>query len=308
MTQFRDRFVGIIPPLITPLRDDGELDVESAERLYAFHLNAGVQGLFLFGSSGEGPRLTQPQRTAALKAAAKVVAGRVPILVGAIAAGTAAVVEQGAIARDLGADALVVCPPYYFPPSQDEISEHFRHVQAAVGLPVVAYDIPVFVGTKIAMETLLPLARDGVIVGVKDSSGDVAGFRRLLQKRPRGFRVHTGSELLVDVALSLGADGAVPGLANVDPRAFVELYEHWQAGRRDEALEIQRRLVRLFDLFADFDGQVKMRVAVGAMKTAMLLRGVISSNRLCPPFAAVSPEHVERVRSLMREGNLLQPV
>lgn len=304
-TDFRDRFTGIIPPVITPLDESGAFDAASAERLYAYHLDAGVHGLFLFGSSGEGPWLTQPQRIAALKIAAGVTGGKVPILAGAMAAGTAECIEQGTTVRDLGADALVVCPPYYFPPSQDEIAGHFRQIHAAVGLPVVAYDIPVFARTKIALETVLTLAREGVIVGVKDSSGDIAGFRRLLQRRPAGFRVHTGAELLVDVALSLGADGSVPGLANVESRSFVELYDRWQAGDRDEAGAIQQRLVKLFDVFTDSDGQVKMRVAVGAMKTAMQLRGVIATNRLCPPFGTVPPEQVERVRSAMRELELL---
>ena len=307
MTQsFRDRFVGIIPPVITPFDDDGRFDSESAERLYAFPLDFDVHGLFLFGSSGEGPLLGEDDRLAALKTAVHVVGGRVPILAGVLTPGTEQAIRQARMFAELGADAVVVAPPFYFSSSQDEILEHFRAVHRAVSLPLVAYDIPVTVKTKISLETMLQLARENTIVGMKDSSGDVSGFRRLLLQRPDGFRMHTGSELILDNVLSQGADGSVPGLANVDPRVFVELYEHWQAGRYDEARDAQERIIRLFDIFLDFDGQLRIGVAIGAMKTAMKLRGVISSNRLCPPFAAVDDDYEHRIANILAESNLLE--
>jgi len=304
-TLFRDRFQGIIPPVISPLNEDGRFDVPSAERLYAFHVEAGVHGLFLFGSSGEGPLLSPADREAALKTAVRVVDGRIPILAGALTPGTEQTIQQGGVARDLGVDALVVAPPFYFAHTQKEIAAHFQSVKAAVDLPLVAYDIPVCVKTKIAAETMLQLARDGVIDGVKDSSGDLGTFRRVLQKRPDGFRMHTGSELLVDTVLSQGADGAVPGLANVDPKLFVELYESWRQGRDDQRRDIVETVLRLFEVFADFDGQVKPHVAVGAMKTAMMLRGVISTNRVCRPFTPVADAYVQRMRAVLSELELL---
>ena len=302
---FSDRLHGIIPPVITPLDDAGNFDRESAERLYAFHLEAGVHGLFLFGSSGEGPLLNARQREQTLRTAVDVVRSRVPILAGVPAPGTEQAITMAKVARDRGADALVVCPPFYFPATQDEVLNHYRSIQKAVGLPIVVYDIPVTTKVKIAMSTMLTLAEEGTIVGLKDSSGDVAGYRRLLAKRPKGFRMMTGSELLVDTVLLMGSDGAVPGLANVDSASFVQLYDHWQAGRLTEAVAIQNKLVRLFDVFAAPDGTIRSGLAIGGMKTAMKLRGIIASNRLCKPFLPVTPEQEARVRGILEEHGLL---
>ncbi|HUG93979.1 MAG TPA: dihydrodipicolinate synthase family protein [Planctomycetaceae bacterium] len=296
-----DRLHGIIPPVITPLSDNGEFDRASAETLYRHLLDCGVHGLFLFGSSGEGPWLSESARLAAMDTARRVAGGRVPLLVGALAPATDAVVEQARQAQERGADAVVVCPPFYFRATQSEVIEHFRAIHRAVSLPVVAYDIPVTTQTKIELGTMLELAREATIVAAKDSSSDAAGFRRLLVRRPAQFRLFTGSELLVDAVLLAGADGAVPGLANVAPELFVELYDHWRAGRLAEAAEVQDRITRLFEVFVCPDGAIRAGYAIGSMKAAMRVRGVIASTRLCRPFSPVTVDHEERVRAIMRE-------
>lgn len=302
---FRDRLHGIIPPVITPLDDAGRFDAASARRLYQFHLDAGVHGFFLFGSSSEGPLLNAAQRRESLETLRGVVSGRVPILAGILTPGTQQAIVQANAAKEMGADALVVAPPFYFPATQDEVLHHFRSIRTAVDLPIVAYNIPVTTKVKIEIPTMLELAGDQTIVGVKDSSGDVAGFRRLLSRRPRGFRLLTGSELLVDSVLAMGADGSVPGLANVDPGLFVEMYDHWRAGRVDEAIRIQSRLVKLFEVFCLPDGTIRPGIAIGGMKTAMKLRGVIATNRLCEPFLPVSDEQEQHIRGILSEIGFL---
>jgi 4-hydroxy-tetrahydrodipicolinate synthase len=301
-----DRLHGIIPPVITPLTDHGEFDPVSAERLYRLLADCGVHGLFLFGSSGEGPWLPDAARRMVIETARRAVGDRIPLLAGVLAPGTEACIEQARQARDCGADALVVCPPYYFRATQSEIAEHFRAVRRESGLQVLAYDIPVTTQVKIELNTMLELAREGTIVGAKDSSGDAAGFRRLLARRPPGFRLFTGSELLVDAALLAGGDGSVPGLANVAPELFVELYDHWRAGRAAEAVAVQDRITKLFEVFVCPDGAIRAGYAIGSMKTAMRLRGVIASARPCRPFPPVSAEHEARVRAIMREVGVLQ--
>ncbi|MBW3540770.1 MAG: dihydrodipicolinate synthase family protein [Planctomycetes bacterium] len=301
-----ERLFGIIPPVITPLDEAGRFDRASGERLYRYHVDAGVHGLFLFGSSGEGPLLAQRTREEALETSVRVVAGRVPVLAGVLAAGTELAIAEARRAKELGADGLVVCPPFYFRVTQDELKQHFRAVRRAVDLPLLAYDIPATTKLKIELDTMLELACEGTLVGAKDSSGDAAGFRRLLVRRPQGFRLFTGSELLVDAVLLSGADGAVPGLANVAPELFVELYQHFTAGRAAEAIALQRRIVRLFDVFVAPDGTVRSGYAVGSMKAAMKLRGVIDCVRTCAPFEPVTAEQLGRVRAIMQETGVLR--
>jgi 4-hydroxy-tetrahydrodipicolinate synthase len=303
--QFSERLHGIIPPVTTPLTEAGAFDPESAKNLYRYMLESGVHGLFLFGSSGEGPVINDDERTFAMQTAVEVVQSRIPLLVGVLFPGTKQVITHGRLAKQLGADALVVAPPFYFPATQDELLDHFRAVRTEVELPIIAYDIPATTKIKVELNTMLQLAREGTVVGVKDSSGDVAGFRRLLAKRPPGFKMFTGSELLIDAVLLMGADGAVPGLANVAPELFVQLYDHWKAGRQAEAVEIQRRIVQLFEALVPPDNALTAAYAIGFMKAAQKLRGVIASTRSSLPLTQFTTEQEERTRRILIEFGLL---
>ncbi|MAG94140.1 MAG: dihydrodipicolinate synthase family protein [Planctomycetaceae bacterium] len=304
-TELIEQLHGIVSPVITPLNENRTFDAGSAARLYSHLLEIGINGFFLFGSSGEGPLLNSADRHAALKTAVEIAGGRIPVLAAVLEPGTDLVIEQGRAARDLGADALVVCPPFYYPGSQADVLRHFRAVNEAFDIPIIAYDIPSTTKIKIQLSTMLTLASEGTIIAAKDSSPDFVGFRRLLEKRPEGFKLFTGAELLVDAALSHGADGTVSGLANVAPEQFVQMYDLWRAGRQSEAIEIQNALVRIFDVFLTPEGSLETGSAIGAMKTAMKLRGLIDHNTLCRPFAPVTSKQEERTRRIMTEAGLL---
>ena len=304
--QLAERLHGIIPPVITPLTEAGTFDAASAERLYRHHLDAGVHGLFLFGSSGEGPLLRDFDRVEALDVAVKTVDSKIPLLVGTMEPGTDQVIAQGLRVQEQGADALVVCPPFYFPATQEEILPPFRKIHEAVALPILVYDIPYTAKVKVELETMLTLAEEGTVIGAKDSSGDFVSFRRLLVKRPKGFKLFTGFELLIDTVLLQGADGSVPGLANVAPELFVQLYDQWQDRRTEQALETQERIVRLYDMFIPPEGAFRAGYFLGAMKTAMKLRGIIATNRTCDPFSQFTIDDEDRVHSIMSEMDVLQ--
>lgn len=303
--QLADRLHGVIPPVVTPLTDAGGFDRESARNLYRHMLDAGVHGLFLLGSSGEGPAVSTTIGDAAVETAVSVVASQVPVLAGVLEPGTDRVIERGLQMKQLGADALVVAAPYYFPVTDDELLSHFRAVHRAVELPIFVYDIPRTTKIKVSLDVMLALAGEGTIIGAKDSSGDVVGFRRLALNAPRGFRLFTGAELLLDLALMMGAAGAVPGLGNVAPELFVQLYESWKAGDRATAVKLQETLVRLFDVFVMPGGRIQHSYAIAAMKIALMLRGVIASARTTAPFTPASSEQVERTRVIMTELGVL---
>src|SRR5215218_4226460 len=133
---------GIIPPICTPLTDAGDIDVESVDRLIDYLIEGGVHGVFAFGSTGECTSLTSRQREVLLKRVLVAVNGRVPVLIGVTDTSTERCIEYGLAAKRAGADALVVAAPFYYRTTQAEVIEHFRRVYAAVGLPIMAYDIP----------------------------------------------------------------------------------------------------------------------------------------------------------------------
>lgn len=309
MTASSFELKGIVPPVSTPFTETYEIDIPSLERLIDFQLDAGVHGLFMLGSTSETATLTYKKRVQILETAARKAKGRVPLMAGTMDMATERVIEHAQAAKDAGMDALVVTAPYYIRPSQQEIIEHFRAIRDEVGLPIVAYDIPGAVQTKLAPDTVWTLADEGTIVGIKDSSGDEANFRGLLiaaQSRP-DFSVMTGSELIIDGLLMAGATGSVPGIANVDPHGFVKIYDAVRGGDFATATAEQNRLFKLFAITrcGDLSRMGWTASALGGFKTALMLRGVISTNVTGRPMTRLNDEETAKVRAVLVDGGLL---
>ncbi|MFJ8921236.1 dihydrodipicolinate synthase family protein [Streptomyces sp. NPDC102415] len=301
-------YSGVIPPVVTPLTADGELDRASLERVVGHLLDGGVSGLFALGSSGETAYLTPAQQDEVIKVIASASAGQVPVLVGAIETTTNRAIERARAAAGLGADAVVATAPFYTRTHVTEIDRHFRDIAAAVDVPLLAYDVPVCVHTKLDPELLLPLAADGVLAGVKDSSGDDGSFRRLAigARELPGFSVLTGHELVVDAMMLSGADGSVPGLGNVDPHGYVRLHEAAVRGDWAAAKAEQDRLVGLFDIVtAAAPGTASATAAgLGAFKTALMLRGVIATNVMSPPMRRLDEGETAAIAAYLDRAGL----
>ena len=301
---------GIVPPVATPFTEAGDVDIASLENLINFLIGGGVHGLFMLGSTSETATLTFKKRVQILETAARVAKGKVPLLAGTMDSGTERVIEHAMAAKEAGMDALVVTAPYYIKPSQAEIIEHFRQIKAEVGLPIVAYDIPVNVQTKLAPETVLQLFDEGTVIGLKDSSGDEGNFRRLLIEKKRSrpdFAIFTGSELIVDGVLIAGASGSVPGIGNVDPHGFVKIWDAVQAGDYATATAEQDRLNRLFGIIrqGDLSRIGPTASALGGFKSALMLRGVIATNVMGRPMTRLDDAAVAKVRSVLVDCGLL---
>jgi 4-hydroxy-tetrahydrodipicolinate synthase len=299
---------GIVPPMCTPLTDDGEVDLPSVHMLVEYLLAGGVHGIFALGSTGEFAALTNRQRQTLLEAVVAAVQGRVPVLAGIMDTSTARCVEHGLAAREAGVDAVVLASIYYFRPSQAEIVAHFRAVKAAVELPLLAYDVPTAVNVKLELPTITQLAEEGVIAGLKDSSGAAEAFRRvLLATRGSDFRIFTGSELIVDTCLRMGAHGSVPGLANVFPAEYVRIYDLARAGDWDAAAAIQERLLACFyELITQGDARYSASAsALGGFKTGLKLRGAIRSTRVGEPLHSFGSDEEQRVAEVMRRHGFM---
>lgn len=306
---FPEHLGGIVPPVVTPFTEDGEIDLPSLERLLRHLLDGGVHGLFVLGSSAEMAALSDAQREQVIEATVNYAAGQVPVIAGVIDMGTAAVIEHARIAERLGADAVVATAPYYIRPNQEEIKRHFRTLNDAVEVPVIAYDIPPNIHVVLERSTLVELAREGTIVAVKDSSGNEPNFRGVVMETRDidGFSVFTGAELTCDYAMLAGADGIVPGLGNVDPAGYVRLYDLGKAGKWEEARAEQERLYRLFDIiWQATPGRTGFTAsALGGFKTALQVLGVISTNVMAPPMTALDVEETGRIRAILAEAGLI---
>lgn len=302
------QFSGVIPPVVTPRHADGSIDTASLQNLTKHLLDGGVSGLFVLGSSAEVPYMTNAERTQVVSTIAEANAGSVPLIVGANEQTTNRVIEEAKHVVDLGADAIVVTSMYYAIGNADETETHFRSVHAAVDVPVFAYDVPVRTHFKLPTDLLVRLGRDGVIAGVKDSSGDDVAFRQLLLAA-RGidnFDIFTGHEVVVDGALLGGAQGVVPGLGNVDPRGYRNLVDAAASGDWAKAAAEQDRLADLFGIVYTPNGRVSGGAAgLGAFKTALQIMGVIESNTMSAPMQALNEEETTAIKVILERNGLV---
>ncbi|MEV4169857.1 dihydrodipicolinate synthase family protein [Nonomuraea sp. NPDC049709] len=297
---------GVIPPVCTPMTPEYEVDTASLVRLIDHLLDGGVDALFVLGSSSEVAYLTDAQRRTVLDTVVGHAGGQVPVLAGVIDMTTPRVLEHARVAAGAGASGLVVTAPFYTRTHPEEIRTHFRTVAARTGLPVYAYDLPVSVHTKLSAGLLLELAAEGALAGVKDSSGDDGGLREVILRREAPFSVLTGSEVTVDSALWMGADGVVPGLGNVDPQGYAELYRCASRGDWEAARAEQERLVRLFEIVRV--GGARMggsSSGLGAFKAALHLRGVIDCPITALPQIPLNDDEVGRIGKLLASAGLL---
>ncbi len=301
-------FTGVVPPVVTPLTASFEVDYPSYERVLEHLIGNGVHGLFVLGSTSEVVFHDEATRRRIIESAVKVANGRAPVIVGAIDPTTDRVIGHARAAQQAGAAAVVVTPPFYTRTNQAETIDHFRYVREAIDIPVIAYDIPVCVGLKLDRKSTVTLAREGTIGGLKDSSADDGNLRYVLAdtRDLPDFFAMTGSEIVVDSVLNMGAHGVVPGLANVDPSGYVRLWNHCQSGDVAAARAEQERLCRLFQMVWVSVARTSAGSAgVGAFKTAMRRLGIIDTNVMARPQRALNDAEAREIEVLLRDCGLL---
>lgn len=305
------QLTGVVPPLVTPLTPEYDVDTASLARLVQHQLSGGVDGVFVLGTSGEGTFLTDEQRQVVLETTVAEVAGQVPVLAGVIDTSTNRVAAHVSAALKAGVDALVATAPFYAATHPAEIERHFVRLKSFAGdTPMYAYDIPPRVGTKLPASLMTALGEQGVIAGVKDSSGQDASLRELVisrrEKQLGNFAIMTGSEVTVDSALAFGVDGVVPGLGNVDPAGYVRLFKAAVAGDAAAARDEQDRLFRLFEIInaADRSRMGASSAALGAFKAGLFLLGVIDCPVTAYPSIPLSDTEIAAIRPLLDRAGL----
>ena len=301
-------FSGVVPPVVTPDTPDHQLDVVSFERSINRLIEAGVDGLFFLGSSGEVVFATDERRDQIVREAVRIVDHRVPVLVGIIDTETERVLEHGRRALALGADALVATAPFYALGGPADIEEHFRILHQELDAPLFAYDIPVCVHTKLPWKMLARLGAEGVLAGAKDSSGDDVSFRYLVQENEKNghpLTLLTGHEIVVDGALLSGADGSVPGLANVEPEGYVRMWKAAQEGNWAEVKREQDRLNEISHIFDVTSGVQGYGAGVGAFKCALNLMGIFDSDQMPRPVKPLDGQNREAIKQVLIANGLL---
>jgi 4-hydroxy-tetrahydrodipicolinate synthase len=236
---------GLVVPVATQFADDGELDYGKNARFVRDLADAKVDHLFVLGSLGEFPSITDEERPRLLEATVDSIPGRADAWVGCGAPSTRQAVRYASDAEGAGAAVIVAVPPYYLHPSPAEIDRYYRAIHASIGIPLLAYNIPSLVGYALVPARLHTLYRDGVIAGTKDTSGSLASVRSFLDGAPEGFAVFPGDDDLALDSIEAGARGAVMGLANIVPKLCVALVAAARAHDTPRARELQELVAAL---------------------------------------------------------------
>ena len=279
-------FSGVVVPMITPLTEDEGLDRPSVRKMVDFLVDAGVHGLFILGSIGEGAVLRPAVRHELAELVVEAAAGRVPVIAGAIEASTARVVDEIRALAGRGLSGYVATTPFYFGGYNDgELHGHFARIAEAADLPVLLYNIPQNTKVPLSADLAIRLSQVGNIAGVKDSSGDWAQVQSILLNRPSGFRVLQGNQSLSAISILAGADGLVPGHANVWPQLLIELMASARKGDMSAAFACQARLDRAVRL--------RGRAVVHTFKAIAKAQGLISGDYMASPAPRLSTAEVD---------------
>jgi len=283
---------GVIPALVTPMREDESIDRGGLGKLIDFVVQNGVHGLFTVGTAGESWALSVEEKRLLFEWTVELTAGRVPVYVGTAANTTREAVWLAERAQQAGADCLSVMTPYFVTPSESQMYDHFSAVARSVDLPVLLYDLPSRTGNALSVDLVVRLAEDyDNIVGIKDSSGDLAQSLEFLRRSPEGFRLIMGRDTLIYAALAHGAAGAIAASANVAPELGAGIYDRYLKGDMAGALDYQMRLAPL-------------RLAFGiGTHPAMLKAGAelmgVPAGPPRRPVQPLSPDELERLRSVL---------
>jgi len=288
---------GSLVAIVTPMREDGALDLEAFGRLIDWHVAEGTDGIVVVGTTGESPTVDFDEHRLLIDIAIKHAAGRIPVIAGTGGNSTREAIELAAHAKKSGADMSLTVVPYYNRPTQEGLYRHFRAIAEAVDLPHILYNVPGRTVADMQNETVLRLAEVPNIVGIKDATADLQRGAELLRRRPADFAVYSGDDGTALALTLLGGDGVISVTANVAPRLMHEMCAAALSGNAIAGREVNDKLLGLHrDLFCEAN-PIPVKWAVQQMGH---IRGGI---RL--PLTPLSSAFENRVRDAMRQAGAL---
>ena len=287
---------GSIPAIVTPMHEDGSLDLPSLKRLIDWHIAEGTDGLVVVGTTGESPTVDHDEHCTMIKSAVEMAGGRIPVIAGTGSNSTAEAIDYAAFAKRAGAAAHLSVVPYYNKPTQEGLYRHFSAIAAAVDLPMIVYNVPGRTVADLANDTMLRLAQLPRIVGIKDATGNLERGADLLKRAPPGFAVYSGDDATALPLMLLGGQGTISVTANVAARLMHEMCAAALAGEVRRARDIHFRLLGLHrHLFVEANPI--------PVKWALAQMGLIGPG-LRLPLTPLSPEFHPTVRAAMQDAGI----
>lgn len=236
---------GSMVAIVTPMFDDGSLDLDALRKLIDWHIDAGTDGVVVVGTTGESPTVDVDEHCLLIKTTVEQVAGRVPVIAGTGANSTREAIELTQNAKDLGANACLLVAPYYNKPTQEGLYQHFAAIATAVDIPQILYNVPGRTACDISNDTVIRLSAIANIVGIKDATGGIERGTDLLLRTPKDFAIYSGDDGTGMALMLLGARGVISVTANVAPKLMHDMCEAAMAGNVAKACEINAKLFPL---------------------------------------------------------------
>lgn len=288
---------GSLVAIVTPMFEDGRLDISSLRALIDFHLAEGTDGIVIVGTTGESPTVDFDEHCLLIETAVSQVNGRVPVIAGTGANSTKEAIVLTQKAKELGADACLLVAPYYNKPTQEGLYQHFKAVADAVEIPQILYNVPGRTGCDISNNTTLRLSSHRNIVGIKDATGGIERGTDLLLRAPKDFVVLSGDDATALSLMLLGGKGVITVTGNVAPKLMHEMCEAALKGDVATARAINAKLFALHQkLFVEANPiPVKWVLAqMGLIKTGIRL-----------PMVQLSAQYHEVLRDACKPAELL---
>lgn len=289
-------FTGSLVAIVTPMFEDGRLDLDALKKLIDVHVDAGTDGIVIVGTTGESPTVTVDEHCLLIKTTIEHVAKRVPVIAGTGANSTAEAIELTAKAKSLGADACLLVAPYYNKPSQEGLYQHFKAVAEAVDIPQILYNVPGRTGCDLSNDTVLRLAQLPNIVGIKDATGGIERGTDLLLRKPADFAVYSGDDATAMPLMLLGAKGVISVTANVAPTLMHDMCVHALNSNVAAAIACNAKLFALHQ---------KLFVEANPIPVKWVLQqmGLIGTGiRL--PLVNLSSQYHEVLRNAMQQADI----
>lgn len=290
---------GIIPPLVTPLKNNETLDVESLERLIEHLIAGGVHGLFILGTTGEEQSLSYQVRKQMIQESCRINSGRLPLLVCITDTSIVESIRLAQVAADCGADGVVSAPPYYFATGQPELAQFYEELVPQLPLPVFLYNMPSHVKVSFAPDTVRRIAQNPRVIGFKDSSANAVYFQSVMYKmkeRP-DFAMLVGPEEITGECVLLGGHGGINGGANMFPELYVGMYDAAKAHDIDRVLRLQQYIMQISTSIYTV-GQHGSSYLKG-LKCALSILGVINDDFVASPFYKFNAPERDKIRQAL---------
>jgi 4-hydroxy-tetrahydrodipicolinate synthase len=288
---------GSIVAIVTPMHEDGSLDLPRYRALIDWHVASGTAAIVAVGTTGESPTVDVEEHATLIRVAVEHAAGRVPVIAGTGGNATREAIELTRHAAEVGAHASLQVVPYYNKPGQEGLYRHFRAVAESADLPVILYNVPGRTVADLSNDTIVRLAEVPGIVGLKDATGDMPRVSDLLSRVPASFALYSGNDDSALALMALGGHGVISVTANVAPREMAQLCAAALGGDLKSARAINNRLLPLhFKLFVEANPI--------PLKWAMQRMGRIEGGiRL--PMTPLEPRNHAVVEAALRQSGVL---